>query len=328
MAGEPNVQCQALWYVEESRAELRPSNVPEPKAGEVLVKAHFSGISRGTERLVFNGRIPRSEHTRMRCPYQEGAFPFPVKYGYALAGEIVDGPAEALGQRVFTLHPHQELACFARSHLHEIPEDVPLRRAVLAANTETAVNVLWDASPSPGERILVVGGGVLGLLVAGLAAQTGENEVAVVDIKPARVDVARALGLAFADPESAPRNQDVVIHTSATEAGLRTALQCAAPEGRIIEASWYGDREVSLPLGEAFHSQRLRLISSQVGAIPLSHREEWTPKQRMRKALNHLRDETLDVLITEEIEFSNVPAALPQVLAHDSPGLMTAIRYF
>jgi threonine dehydrogenase-like Zn-dependent dehydrogenase len=264
----------------------------------------------------------------MRCPYQEGAFPFPVKYGYALAGEIVDGPSEILGQRVFALHPHQELACIASSHLHELPEDVPLRRAVLAANTETAVNVLWDTSALPGERVLVVGGGVLGLLVASLVAQTDKNEITVVDINPARGDVARALGVAFASPEGAPRDQDIVIHTSATESGLKMALQCAAPEGRIIEASWYGDRQVSLPLGEAFHSRRLRLISSQVGAIPLSHRGKWTPKQRMQKALNHLRDDKFDVLITDEIKFSDAPAALPRILARDSPGLMTTIRYF
>ena len=320
-------QCQALWYTGVGRAELRSINVLAPGEGEVLVKAHFSGISRGTERLIFHGNVPGSEHARMRCPHQDGEFPFPVKYGYALTGEVIEGSASKLGQRVFVLHPHQHIASIKISELHEIPETVPLRRAVLAANTETAVNILWDARPSPGERILIIGGGTLGLLVASLAVQSAENEVTVVDIDPARENIARSVGAKFATSENAPTEQNVVIHTSASEAGLRKALSCATNDSRIVEASWYGDREVSLPLGEAFHSRRLQIISSQVGAIPPSHRNQWTSRQRLQKALNHLQDDRLDALITREIDFGDAPEMLPDVLSSDSSGLMTAIRY-
>ncbi len=320
-------QSQALWYAAKDTVELRTAEVSAPEAEQVLVQAHFSGISRGTERLVFQGRVPHSEHQRMRCPYQEGDFPFPVKYGYALAGEIVDGPREILGQHVFVLHPHQQRACVNTADVRVIPDKVPLRRAALAANMETAVNVMWDAAVAPGEQILIIGGGVLGLLIAGLAAQSGSNEVTLVDIEPKRADLAQAMGAHFALPENAPREQQVIIHTSASEPGLRLALECATPDGRIIEASWYGDREISLPLGEAFHSRRLRLISSQVGALPPTRRAEWTFARRMQKALDHLQDDKFEALITGEINFTDAPAALPKVLANDSSGLMTILRY-
>ena len=320
-------RSQALWYAGLDRIEVRAIDVPPPKAGEVIVKTQVSGISRGTERLVFHGRVPASEYSRMRCPYQEGDFPFPIKYGYALVGEVVGGPHERLGQRVFVLHPHQGLACIAAAHIHPVPGSVPSPRAALAANAETAVNVIWDADIVPGERVLIVGGGVLGLLTTAIVAQLGENEVTVVDVNSTRADVAKTFGAQFAVPESAPGEQHVVIHTSATEAGLKQALQCAAADGRIIEASWYGDRAVPLPLGEAFHSRRLRLISSQVGAIPPSHRARWTPAQRVQKALDHLQDDKFDALITNEINFGDAPAALPEVLANGSSGLMTVLRY-
>lgn len=320
-------QCQALWYAEAGRVELRATNVSAPSEDSVVIKAHFSGVSRGTERLVFGGRVPGPEHERMRCPHQKGDFPFPVKYGYALAGEVVNGPPKTLGSRVFTLHPHQQFAQVKASDVYEIPECMPIRRAILAANTETAINVLWDASPAPQERILIIGGGVLGLLIAGLAAQQPQNEVTVIDIDPNRKEIAHALGAKFSTPENAPTEQNVVIHTSASESGLRKALLCAANDGRIVEASWFGDREISLPLGEAFHSRRLRIISSQVGAIPPSHRERWSPRQRMEKALDHLKDDRFDALITGELDFSEAPTLLPEVLANDSSGLMTAIRY-
>ncbi len=319
--------CQALWYAAADRIELRTAEVPPPKPGHVVIKTRYSGISRGTERLVYQGHVPHSEHQRMRCPYQEGEFPHPVKYGYALTGEIVDGPPKKIGQRVFVLHPHQQLASVEAAHIHVIPDAVPLRRATLSANMETAVNVMWDAAPAPGERILVIGGGVLGLLIAGLAAQAGENEVTLVDKDPARASVAQTLGATFALPDTAPNEQHLIIHTSATEAGLKQALTHAAPDGRIIEASWFGDKQVTLPLGEAFHSRRLRIISSQVGAIPPSHRDQWTFAKRMQKALAHLEDAKFDALITGEINFTEAPAALPKVLANDSSGLMTVLRY-
>ena len=316
----------AVWYVGKGAVEIRPGAL-NPAPGSVRVAARFSGISRGTERLVFQGRVPLSEHQRMRCPHQEGAFPFPVKYGYALAGVIEDGPKERIGENVFLLHPHQRLAEVSASDVHTLPADLPLRRAALAANMETALNVSWDAEAASGDRILIVGGGVLGLLIAGVLARMPGTAVTVTDIDPARKAVAEKMGAGFALPADAPQDQDIIIHTSAAGEGLRLSLESAGIEARVVEASWYGDKEVSVALGGAFHSRRLTLVSSQVGAVPPARRARWTTARRMSKALELLRDARFDALITDEIPFDAAALALPKMFAEDSPGLMTVLRY-
>ena len=320
-------RSDALWYVADGRVEIRPVDVPQTAPQNVNVTARFSGVSRGTERLVFRGRVPASEHQRMRCPHQDGAFPFPVKYGYALVGVIAEGPKARIGENVFLLHPHQREMCVPLTDVHTLPAGVPPRRAALAANMETALNVIWDGGIAPGDRVLVVGAGVLGLLIAGLAARIPGTTVTVTDIEPSRATVASSLGAVFADSGTTPQDQDVVIHTSGTAEGLRLALTAAGVEARVVEASWYGDKEIAVPLGEAFHSRRLQLISSQVGAVPPVRRARWSTARRMAKALELLRDDRYDALITGEIAFADAPAALPKVLADGSAGLMTVLNY-
>ncbi|MGZ6205114.1 MAG: zinc-dependent alcohol dehydrogenase [Candidatus Binataceae bacterium] len=315
--------AKALWYAAKGRVELRDEKVAA-RDGELLIRAAYSGISRGTERLVFEGRVPPSEFQRMRCPRQEGAFPFPVKYGYALVGTVESG--ELSGKSVFLLHPHQNLLSAAESELHLVPDGVPARRAVLAANMETALNVVWDSGVSAGDRVTIVGGGVLGLLIASLVAALPGSIATVVDIDPMRGPAAMSLGARFASVEEPPADQDIVIHTSATEAGLHLALKCAGQEARVIEASWYGDRAVSLPLGEAFHARRLAIVSSQVGAIPPARLPRWSYRRRLGTALRLLKNEALDTLITDEIAFADAPAKLPKVFASNA-GLMTVINY-
>ena len=316
----------ALWYTAPGQVALRSANTAAVGAGDVRVAARFSGISRGTERLVFAGRVPASEHHRMRCPHQEGDFPFPVKYGYALVGVVEQGPAARVGQNVFLLHPHQTHATVPAEAVHVLPPHLPLRRAALTANMETALNVIWDSGAGPGDRILVVGGGVLGLLIAGLLADMPGAEVTVTDIDPTRAAIATKLGAAFALPANAPGDQDVVIHTSSTAAGLTTALGAAGMEATVVEASWYGDAAIAAPLGEAFHARRLRLISSQVGALPPSRQPRWTYTRRIGKALELLCDDKYDALITGEIAFADAPAELPEVFTNPA-GLMTVLRY-
>ena len=251
---------------------LRTQNLRERHvdvSGSVMrLRALYTGISRGTERLVLNGAVPESEHTRMRCPFQEGDFPFPVKYGYCFVGEVVEGPAERLGQVCFALFPHQNMADIPADWAIPLPPDLPPRRAVLAANTETALTAVWDSQAGPGDRVLVVGAGVLGLLMAALIAKIPGTEVTITDLNPARAAIAAALGVHYAAPETAPGDADITINASASAGGLRLALAKAGHEARVVEASWHGANEVSLPLGEAFHSKRLSLISSHVGHIP------------------------------------------------------------
>ncbi len=295
--------------------------------GEVLVRALHSGVSRGTELLVYRGEVPASEFTRMRAPFQQGDFPAPVKYGYASVGVVLQGPAALQGRPVFCLHPHQTLYAVPADAVHLLPDGVPPARAVLAANLETAVNALWDAAPRIGDRIAVVGAGVIGLLVGWLAARLPGCVVEVIDVQPARAAVAAALGVAFATPETAQRDADLVLHASGQPEGLVTALELAAFEARVIELSWYGRRAVSLPLGEAFHARRLQLRSSQVGQIAAAQRSRWSYRRRMALALSLLADPALDALITDSAPFAELPAVLARLAAGARETLCHRIDY-
>lgn len=319
--------ARALWYVGPRRAELRKEPLRPLGAGEVHVRTLYSGISRGTERLVFEGRVPPSEHERMRLPAQQGDFPFPVKYGYAAVGAVEDGPDGLKGRTVFALHPHQDRFVLAESAAVPVPDTVPPRRAVLAANLETALNILWDGGAKAGDRIAVVGGGILGLLTAALAVKPFGATVTLIEKEPGRGALAEKLGAAFATPAAAHSGFPLVVHTSASDAGLALALNIAAFEGTIVEASWYGDRMVGVPLGGAFHSQRLTIVSSQVGAVAPSHRGRYTHRQRMEEALRLLADDRFDALLGEEVPFDDLPAQLPRLLAPEAKGVGALVRY-
>lgn len=323
----PRSGAHALWYVAPGRADLRPATLPAIASGEVRIRTLWSGVSRGTERLVAAGRVPEGEWERMRAPLQVGDFPFPVKYGYCAVGVVDEGPDHLLGQTVFALHPHQNMFTAPVDLVAPVPSGVPARRAILAANMETALNALWDSAVGPSDRVIVVGGGLVGMLVASLAARIPGADVTVVDIDPARAPVAQALGCGFALPDEAPGEADVVFHVSANAAGLACALACAGQEATVVEMSWYGDQDVAAPLGGAFHSRRLRLLSSQVGAVSPGRRPRWTHARRLGAALKLLSDPRLDALITEEVAFRDLPAALPRILAAGAPGLATAVRY-
>lgn len=288
--------------------------LPPLADGDVLVRALQSGISRGTETLVFSGRVPQGEWARMRCPFQEGDFPFPVKYGYALVGTVEDGPADRLGQRVFCLYPHQTLSTLPGDAATPVPDNVPTARAVLAAQIETALNATWDLAPRIGDKIAVVGGGTIGCLVAWLCGQLPGTDVTLIDINPGRATIADVLGVRFARVEDAPRNCDAVIHASGTGSGLTLALSLAGFEAEVLELSWYGDAAVTVPLGGAFHSQRLSLRSSQVGAVSPSRRARWSPARRLRLALSLASDPRLDALVQDATPFDTLPGALPGVL--------------
>ncbi len=311
-------QARAFWTIAPGRGEIRPETLPAA-SDQVLVRTLASGISRGTEALVFAGRVPPGQHQAMRAPLMGGDFSFPVKYGYSAVGRI------AGGRRVFVLHPHQDVFLAPAAMCNPLPDAVPTQRAVLAANMETALNIAWDAAPLAGERMLVIGAGVVGLLAASLLARTPAAHVTVVDIDPAREPIARRFGCDFATPDTAPREQELIVHASASEAGLRLALDRAAFEARIVEASWYGDHAPSLPLGEAFHARRLRLIASQVGAVAPAMRGRRSHGERLALALELLADARYDALLDGPTRFEDMPEAMPHVLA--SGGLCHVITY-
>jgi len=319
--------AEALWYVGRKKAEIRAEPLAALRASEVTLRALYGGLSRGTERLVFTGRVPASEHRRMRAPFMAGEFPFPVKYGYATVGRIVAGSQELIGRTAFALYPHQTAFTVPADAIALLPDTVPAARAVLTANMETALNGIWDSAAGSGDRIAVVGAGVVGSLVAYLAGRLPGAEVTLVDIAPGRAEIAAALGVGFALPEAAPGECDVVIHASASAEGLATALRLAGEEATVVELSWYGEGAVPVALGEAFHSRRLRLVSSQVGALPPTRRPRWSHRRRMAAAVALLADPVLDRLLAPAIDFRDLPARLPDILAAPGGVLCQLIRY-
>jgi threonine dehydrogenase-like Zn-dependent dehydrogenase len=309
------------------RAEIRSEPLADPGADEVQIRALHGAISRGTERLVLVGRLPPSEFDRMRAPFMGGTFPFPVKYGYSTVGRVTRGPANLEGRVVFALHPHQRVFNLPIDAVVPLPDTVPPKRAVLAANMETALNAVWDAQPPPAGRIAVVGAGVVGTLVAWLCGQLPGAQVTLVDLEASRAEVARRLGVGFAAPGGAPHDCDLVIHASGTAAGLANALNLAGMEATILELSWYGAGEVAAPLGGAFHSRRLKLVSSQVGQVAPSQRARWSGRRRLAAALGLLADTRLDALLAPAVKFDDLPARLPDILAQQSGVLCQLVDY-
>jgi threonine dehydrogenase-like Zn-dependent dehydrogenase len=321
------MQGRAFWVTGPMQGELRAEPLPSPGAGQARVRALYSGISRGTEALILRGAVPPAEYLEMRAPFQSGDFPWPVKYGYCNVGRVEVGPPDWVGQAVFCLYPHQTAYCVPVEALHRIPPDVPPERAVLAANLETAINGLWDAAPRIGDRIAVIGAGSVGALCAWLAGRIPGCEVELIDINPRRAEIAEALGVRFALPGDATAEADLVIHASGSSAGLERALALAAFEATILELSWYGTASVTLPLGGAFHRRRLTLRSSQVGRVARAQRARWDYRRRLGLALALLADPVLDLLITGEDGFEDLPAVQARLASNPGDTLMHRIRY-
>jgi threonine dehydrogenase-like Zn-dependent dehydrogenase len=320
-------RARQFWVQSPGHGEIVAANLPLRQEGEVLVRTLYSGISRGTETLVYRGEVPDSQHDVMRAPFQVGDFSGPLKYGYSSVGEVLEGPASLVGQTVFCLYPHQDLYCVPAESVTPLPTAVPPSRAVLAANVETALNAVWDSQAGPGDRIVVIGAGVVGLLVAWLCNSLPGADVLLVDVDPTRAAVAAALGVPFADDVSEAGDADLVFHASGQPAGLRTALAAAGREATILEVSWYGTKAVSLPLGEAFHSRRLTLKSSQVGAIPSHRTPRWSHARRMSVALSLLEDARLDALIRDESDFEDLPDVMDRLSRATGGALCHLIRY-
>ena len=301
------------------RGAIREVAVDEVASGMARVTTRYSAVSRGTECTVFRGRVPASEQQRMRCPHQDGEFPYPVKYGYASVGRVTQGSPAWLGRSVFCLYPHQTEYVVAESALVALPDDVPETRAVLAANLETALNATWDARPLPGDRITIVGAGVVGVLVAYLLRGLAGAEVELVDTNPARAELSRVLGVDFHSPERATRGRDLVFHASGNPAGLTTALDVAGKGATVLELSFYGTTKVTLELGGRFHSERLALRSSQVGSVSPNARARFDHRERLSLSLSLCRDPLLDRVISAECRFDDLPAILPTLCdpAHD-----------
>ncbi len=317
----------AFWIEAPGRGELRREMIPAPQTREASVRTLYSGVSRGTESIVFGGHVPAGEYGRMRAPFQAGEFPAPVKYGYINVGQVVQGPPELVDKIVFCLHPHQQHFVVPCDALYAVPDSVPAARAILAANLETALNGLWDSGAGPGDRIAVIGAGSIGCLAAWLAARMVGCEVELIDVNPHRAAIAAALGVNFAPPATARSEADIVLHSSGSAEGLSLAMRIAGFEATVVELSWYGDRPVTVALGEAFHARRLTLKSSQVGAVAPTRRARWSLRRRMELALSLLCAPELDVLINSEGRFEELPQTLERLSRMPGDVIMHRVNY-
>lgn len=327
VAERSGASARAFWLLEPGRGEIQAVALPEPGAADVLVRTLRSGVSRGTETLVYRGEVPSGQYGAMRVPFQEGDFPGPVKYGYLNVGVVEDGPADLRGRTVFCLHPHQTLYVVPTTAVTVVPDAVPPARAVLAGTVETAVNAVWDARPLLGDRVAVVGAGMVGCCAARLLSLFPALEVTLVDVDPGRAEVAAALGVDFALPGSASGERDLVVHASATSAGLQQSLDLLASEGTVIDLSWYGDSEVRLSLGGAFHSRRLGIRASQVSTVSPARSGTRTAADRLALALELLQDSAFDALLTGESRFDELPDVMRRLADGTLPALCHTITY-
>lgn len=319
--------ARALWYTAPRKAELRATPLPPLSDAWAEVETLCSALSRGTERLVWEGRVPEGERARMRAPHQDGELPFPVKYGYAAAGRVVSGTPDLRGRMVFALYPHQERFRLPAAALLPLPERVPPQRAVLGANMETALNAIWDAELRPGARVAVVGLGLLGLLIVALLSRRADLTVTACDILPEREKLTAEFGVKFCNPDGLRADHDIAFHTSATAAGLDATLSALRFEGTVIELSWYGDSTVPIHLGGPFHSQRLTIRSSQVGHVAPRRRTVLTHRERLGRALALLDDPRLDAFVTTDVAFEALPDAIPGLLGPNAAGIATRVVY-
>lgn len=319
--------ARAFWLRAPGVGEIREAKLDPPGSDEVLVRTLVTGISRGTETLVFRGGVPPSQYAVMRAPFQEGDFPGPVKYGYLNVGVVEQGPPALIGRTVFCLYPHQSAYIVPAAAVVVVPDGVPIERAALGGIVETAVNALWDAPPLVGDQVTVIGAGVVGSSVAALASRIPGVAVELVDVDPDRRRLAEALGVAFALPDRAQRGRDLVVHASASAEGLALALDLLATEATVLELSWYGDRPVALPLGEKFHSGRLRIQGSQVSLVAPARRGRRSTADRLALALELLRDAAFDALLTGRSAFDELPDVLPALAEGRIPAVFHVITY-
>jgi NADPH:quinone reductase-like Zn-dependent oxidoreductase len=317
----------AYWTMAPRHGVLRTEPARAPGEDEALVRNICSGISRGTEMLVYAGYVPPEVADSMRAPFQAGNLPGPVKHGYLSVGLVEEGPVHLKGRRVFCLHPHQDRYVVPATALTPVPDDVPSDRAVLAGTVETGINALWDAGPRIGDRIAVVGAGMVGGIIAALLRSFPLDRLQLVDVNSARSALAAALEVKLVHPDDAAAENDLVFHCSATESGLARSLQLLGEEAKLIELSWYGTNEPRVPLGAAFHSRRLTIKASQVGAVASSRRARRTTGDRLALAMRLLTDPIFDTFITGHAPFGALPQTMESIFNGDTETLCQVIDY-
>ena len=320
------IRARAFWLAAGGRGLIRAEALPDPPADWCVVKTRFSAVSPGTERLVALGRVPVSLREEMRCPYMGGHFPFPVKYGYSLVGEVVSGPADLRGRAVHVLHPHQDICVVRREDVRPLPAGLPAERATLASNLETAVTAVWDSGAVLGERALVVGFGIVGSLIARLLSLSPGIDLEIVEPRRDRRMLAERMGFK-AFPEPGPGAFDLAFDAGGTPAGLQAAIDRVGVEGRVVAVSWFGARPVPLVLGGSFHSRRKRIVASQVSRIPGFLAPRWDVRRRTELVFRLLDRPEFDLHLSPPIPFSGLPELFRALRRRSPAGLGPLIAY-
>lgn len=313
-------KVKALWHLSEDQSSIQETDIKEIE-DLVSVNTAYSMISLGTERLVAMGQVPHQLYQQMNVPYMEGSFVFPIKYGYSLTGQLEDG------RGVHLMHPHQNYCLVQSQDITTLPETIPLKRATLIANLETALNAVWDGNVQLGDHVLVVGFGLVGSLVARLIDRMPATKVVVADTNPKKVELASSLGFKAVHPAEISDTFDLAYNVSASGAGLQAAIDAVGFEGKIIELSWYGNRNTVLELGGAFHNERKQLISSQVSNLPPFKRGRWDYKRRKEVVIDLLVDPIFDSHITQEIPLEELPDFFNELRYGTSQALGVVVTY-
>ena len=310
----------SVWFPRAREVEIRDETVGRPGPGEVRIHAIASGLSHGTEMLVFRGEVPTD--LALDLPTLAGSYAFPIKFGYASVGRVVEtgaGVTElAPGDHVFVHHPHQQEYVVRAAAAVRLPKRLPPELGVFLANCETALNVVLDAHPYLGDEVAVFGQGVVGLLVTQLMERAGAAVTAVEPIAVRRELALRGGAEDAVTPEAAAariatrtngRGADVVIEASGNGGALQLAIDAAAFQASVVVCSWYGSKPVSLDLGSRFHRQRLRLVSSQVSRLDPALAPRWDRQRRLDTALALLEELVLGPLISHRIPFAKAAEA-------------------
>ena len=319
------MKFQSFWLVKKNKPKIISSDIFYKKNSKsVLVKTLYSGISKGTEKLVANGKVNFTQFDIMRCPLQEGDFDFPIKYGYINIGEIINGPKFLIGKNIFTLSPHQSIFKISLNNINII-KSKNIKKYLLTANMETAVNIFWDSQTKKNNKILIIGLGSVGLLTAFYFKLRGYENLYVTDINTNKRKISNKLNLNFVN-FSKVKNLDCIINTTSSYEILNTCFTKLNLDGKVVEASWYGQGYGKLNLGNDFHSKRLKIISSQVSNIPPHMQKKQTYKSRLKIAIDSLSDDKLMCLINSKSKFENLEKDYISILNNKNI-IMHAVKY-
>ena len=304
------INTQSFWIKKKNNSYIKDHSINQAGKNELLIQTKYSGISYGTERVVYTGSVPDSQRELMRCPYQEGNFGSDVKYGYMNIGKVIDGPPGFKGKYVYTLFPHQTYYILDKTEVTLIPESIPLKRCLLTANMETAINGMWDTLPSCGDKILVIGSGVVGFLMAYILKSIPGSEILLVDSDSKKNKYSKLFNINFKNKYKA----NIIYECSGNAKILDGLSKHVKDEAIICILSWYGDNISKVKFGEEFLSKRIKIIFSQVSKVSHNRSQYWDNVKRRELAIKMLNDDRLDNLIEKKIiKFSKLPLFFSQM---------------